>query len=429
MQYNTDFETLEGFYQTLYSIPARLNRDSITPQAVTANLLNKLNDPQKKFRSVLITGSKGKGSTALLLSSLINSTRTRVGRFISPHLFDYRERIVVDNDMIKTEELLRLGKQVFDAANAIDINHLDEFPRFFEITTAIAYLYFAERYVDIAVIETGIGALTDATNQHSHEVSILTNIEDEHGDIFGTLTEIAKEKSGVIKAGTPLILGDLPEDVDQMILDHAAKLDVPVTRFKRRFLPNNNGFYPLKVGEQRWISDSLNKAKNAWIAIKAFNELGLTLSDAEKVTALENTVLPARQEIISTEPLIIIDSAHSGESAKSLVNHVNKSITPPIRKTVLLLSFSAEKNILPVYSAFTHADKIVLTKATQSRSLTPALVEEKLSPHTSAKIKLIENPEQAFEKTRAKLKPNDVLIVTGSVYLAGLISKRVNEES
>lgn len=428
MHYSTDFETLDGFYDSLYSIPARLNRDSTTPQAVTANLLRELNDPQKKFRSVLITGSKGKGSTALLLSSLISSTRTRVGRFISPHLFDYRERIVVDNDMIKPEELLRLGKTVFDVANALDINHPDEFPRFFEITTAIAYLYFAQRYVDIAVIETGIGALTDATNQHIHELSILTNIEDQHGDIFGTLTDIAEEKSGVIKAETPLILGDLPEEVDQMILDYAANLNVPVTRYKRRFLPNNNSFYQLKVGDKFWISESLNKGKNAWVALTAFNKLSLELSDDDKITALNNTALPARQEIISTEPFVIIDSAHSGESAKSLANHVKKSVASPIRKTVLLLSFSSEKNILPVFSAFADADKIVLTQATISRSLTPETIADVLKPHTKAKIKLITNPEEAFEKTRAKLKPNDVLVVTGSVYLAGLISKRLHDK-
>lgn len=446
MKYNTDIDTLEAFYDTLYSVPSRLNRHSVTPQAVTGRLLEELDNPHKGFRSILITGSKGKGSTALFLSALVNASGLRVGQFSSPHLLDYRERIVVDGTMIKPDELLRLARQVFAAANAMEINHPDEFPRFFEITTAIAYLYFSLRYVDIAVIETGIGAQTDATNQGTHELSILTHIEDEHGDIFGTLEGIAKEKSGVIKADTPLVLGDLAEEIDQIILNHAAELNVPVTRFKRRHIPNNHGYYQVKVGAKPWITDSQLKAQNAWIALTAFDKLDLQLSDERKAQALNNTELPARQEVVSLKPFIIIDSAHSSESAQRLANYVNKSVSYPVRKTVLLLSFSAEKNILPVFSAFVDndnsdneannagsagdidVDKVVLTQATETRSLSPEAIAEKLEDHTNAKIKLIADPQIALQKTMKKLKPNDVLIITGSVYLAGLMSQQFNQK-
>lgn len=424
MKYNLDFDTLDAFYETLYSIPSRLDRHTITPQAVAGKLLTALDNPQTQFRSILITGSKGKGSTALFLSNLIDSASERVGRFSSPHLLDYRERIVVGDDMIKAEELMRLGRRVFEAANALDISHPDEFPRFFEVTTAIAYLYFAERYVDIAVIETGIGALTDATNQHMHEVSILTSVEDEHGDIFGTIEGIAEEKSGVIKANTPLILGDLPDDIDRIILDHAAEAGAPVTRFKRQFLRNNNGFYPLKVGNLLWITDSYIKALNAWIALTAFSKLSLALTDNEKIDALSKTELPARQEVVSLKPFVIIDSAHSGESARRLANYTNKLTHNSTGKKVLLLSFSAKKNIMPVLSAFLDCDKIVLTQASGERSLTPTQIAEQLKTQTKAKIELIDDPLIALEKTTNKLKPNDVLVITGSVYLAGLISQQ-----
>ncbi len=425
MKYSTEFDNLDGFYESLYSIPSRLDRQKVTPQAVTRRLLSALGDPHKQFHTILVTGSKGKGSTALFLSSLISACHKKVGRFSSPHLFDYRERIVINDELIKPKELLRLGQRVFEAANALPIDHPDEFPRFFEITTAIAYLYFAERYIDFAVIETGIGAQTDATNQDVHELSILTSIEDEHGDIFGDLAGIAMEKAGVIKANTPLILGDLPEAIDQLILDKAAAVKAPVTRFKSKFLHNNNGFFPLPVGKLLWISDSYIKALNAWIALTAFKQLPLSLTAEQKIKALEQTELPARQEVISLKPLVIIDSAHSGDSAKRLANYAKKLAKHPVRKKVLLLSFSAQKNIVPVISAFPEADKIVVTRATTSRSLPAKEIASTLKKQTDANIKVIEEPLLAFEKTMKKLKPNDVLVITGSVYLAGLISQHL----
>lgn len=426
MNYNATIKNLDDFYDTLYSVPPRLDRDTATPRSVTASLLAKLDNPQHAFRSVLITGSKGKGSSALMLKALLNSAGERVGLFSSPHLFDYRERIVIDGDMIDSLTLLRLARRVFATANDMEINHPDEFPRFFEITTAIAYLYFAEQNVDFAVIETGIGALTDATNQYAHQLSILTNVELEHADIFGTLENIAKEKSGVMRENMPLILGDLPEEIDQIIINHAAELNVPVTRFKSSFILNNNGFYPVKVGECLWITDSPLRAKNAWLALTALGKLHVELSDAEKVEALNHVKLPAREEVISKTPFVIIDGAHTVKSALNLANYVKKSVKFPVRKKVLLLSFSAEKNIIPVLSAFPDADKIVLTRATTTRSIQPETIVEQVKEVTDAKIKVIENPLKAMEKASKKLKADDVLIITGSVYLAGLLSQQFN---
>lgn len=429
MQYNDQLETLADFYDTIYAIPARLTRDEVTPKAVTKQLLAALGNPQTALRSILITGSKGKGSSAIMLSQLLISAGQKVGQFSSPHLFDFRERIVVNNEMIEPHHLLSLAKKVFAAANALPIKHSDEFPRFFEVTTAIAYLYFAQRHVDYAVIETGIGALTDATNQDSHQLSILTNIESEHLDIFGDLSSLAAEKSGVMLPNVPLILGDLSEKADQLIIEQAAKLNVPVTRFKRSFIINNNGFYPVPVGQSIWISDSLNKAKNAWVALAAFKQLGIELTEEEIINTLQQTRLPAREEIVSKTPFVIIDGAHTRKSAESLANYVEKSVTTPIKKKVLLVSFSAKKNIKAVLSAFPDVDKIVITQATESRSLCPekiqGIIEKLNSMEHNPKIRVIKNPVKALTKTLKKLETDDALIITGSVYLAGLASQQL----
>ncbi|MBS9777557.1 MAG: hypothetical protein KGV50_02230 [Gammaproteobacteria bacterium] len=428
MKYNADIKTLDDFYDTIYSIPPRLTREHCTPRTVTQKLLTIFGGPQLKMRSVLITGSKGKGSAALMLSGLLRSSGSDVGVFSSPHLFDYRERIVVDGRMIDQLSLLNIARRVFAAANDLVIEHPDEFPRFFEITTVIAYIYFYENNVDYAVIESGIGALTDATNQDSHCLSVLTNIEGEHLNVFGDLQALAQEKSGVMRENIPLILGDLPEEIDQLIINNAAELNVPVVRFKNTYLKNNRGFYPLAIGEQVWITDSKSKAKNAWIALQAFNGLGEDLTDEEKVESLNQTKLPAREEIVSKTPLVIVDSAHTEASALSLANYVKKSVNPPIDKMVLLVSFSAQKNIKAVLQAFPNVDKIVITQATEDRSLMPQDVEKHIEDlgiySCIPKIKIIQNPLTALQKTMKKLKKDDVLVITGSVYLAGLISQQ-----
>ncbi len=428
MKYNTKIATLDDFYQTLYSVPSRLTREIATPQSVTQKLLEKLGNPEQSIRSVLITGSKGKGSSAIMLSALLQATGLKVGLFSSPHLFDYRERIVINSEMIAEQDLLLYAKQVFTAANELDISHPDKFPRFFEITTAIAYLYFYEQGVDYAVIEAGIGALTDATNQKAHCLSVLTNIESEHLDIFENIEKVATEKSGVMKQGIPLILGDLPESIDQIILDTAYDLSVPIIRFREQFLKNNNGFYPVAIGNEMWISDSKTKAQNAWIALTAFNQLGEKLSDTDKVKVFNQLIIPARKEIVSQKPLIVIDSAHTQSSAKSLANYVAKSITPPVRKKILLVSFSAAKNIEPVLTAFPDTNEIIITQATETRSLSPKVIEKQMKQSKifskKVKISLIENPLTALEKVQKKLHTDDVLVITGSVYLAGLLSQQ-----
>ncbi|MBS9781011.1 MAG: hypothetical protein KGV56_00780 [Gammaproteobacteria bacterium] len=428
MKYNTKITNLDEFYQTLYSVPSRVTREIATPQSVTQKLLEKLGNPEQSIRSILITGSKGKGSSAIMLSALLKETGLKVGLFSSPHLFDYRERIVINGVMISERDLLLYAKRVFTAANELDISHDDEFPRFFEITTAIAYLYFYEKGVDYAVIEAGIGALTDATNQKAHCLSVLTNIEGEHLDIFDNIENVATEKSGVMRQGIPLILGDLPENIDQIILDTAYDLSVPVIRLRENFLKNNNGFYPVPIGSEVWISDSKTKAQNAWIALTAFNQLGETLSDTDKVSVFNQLTIPARKEIVSQKPLIIIDSAHTKESAKSLANYVAKSITKPVRKKIVLVSFSASKNIEPVMQAFLDSDEVIITKATQTRSLSPESIQEQIKQlailNKKTKITLIEDPITALNKTQEKLDTDDVLVITGSVYLAGLLSQQ-----
>lgn len=428
MHYQTEIATLEDFYRTIYAIPARKTRTIATPKAVTKRLLQALDNPHKELSSVLVTGSKGKGSSAIMLANLIQSAGYKVGQFCSPHLFDFRERITVNGQMIAPEQLLDLARQVFAAANQLSINHPDEFPRFFEVTTAIAYLHFVRNYVDYAVIETGIGALTDATNQDAHQLSILTNVEAEHLDVFGDISGVANEKAGVIQPNTPLILGDLPESIDQMIIARAAELNAPVTRFKREYIVNNSGFFAVKVGKETWIADSVAKAKNAWTALAAFKQLNIDLTDTEKVTALQDVYLPAREEIVSKTPFVIIDGAHTRDSAHSLGNYVAKSVTTTVRKKILLLSFSAEKNIAPILAAFPDVDKIVLTQATTSRSLSPqailAEIQDKHLCNKDIKIKLCENPLIALKKTMKKMQAEDVLIITGSVYLAGLLSQQ-----
>lgn len=423
-QYNEQISTLDEFYQEIYRIPPRQSRKEVTPRQVTAKILTALDNPQQKIKSVLITGSKGKGYVSIITSAILQEAYYNVGLFTSPHLFDYRERITINDEVISQSELLHYARQVFSAINQLDFDEVS-FPRFFEITTAIAYLYFADKGVDFAIIETGLGARTDATNQGVQSLSVLTTIEFEHGDIFGDLAAITHEKAGVIRAKTPLVMGELDEALAQTVLAQADNAGAPVFRFKKTQISNNQGYYQQKLGrDDYFVTQSEIRAKNTWLALTVIQQLDVEIESKELLTILENIRLPARQEVISSTPLVVVDGAHTAQSAKQLRNYVDKLSKDVVGKKQLLVSFSALKNILPVVNQFADFNQLIITKVDENRSLETSVIADYLLEHEiKIQTKIIEQPYQAIQETVGKLKKDDVLVISGSVYLAGLASR------
>ncbi|MPV85706.1 bifunctional folylpolyglutamate synthase/dihydrofolate synthase [Ostreibacterium oceani] len=489
--------TLDEFYAALYALPPRFNRAITTPRAVTAKLLQQLGHPERQCRSVVITGSKGKGSVALMLSAALQQAHARVGLFTSPHLFDYRERIRINGEMIPVDTLVNLGNCVFAAANQLTINHEDERPRFFEITTAIAYLYFAEQSVAMAVMETGIGAKTDAVNQSVHEVAILTHIEAEHLDIFGDMPTLIDEKCGVMRAHTPLILGAQQPVVVDAVKTIANQLSVDVCSVDRIDNVIDNAAINACPSAQsqapsyQWpvegcllSAHSKIKARNMAIAVAALQALDIRMTQSV-ATTLSTLTLPAREEVVSEAPLIVIDSAHTAQSAANLAQFVmaRRDALGLTGRLVMLVSFSATKNVYAAMEAFDKVANnplnkavkqipedisevtskaasnsssqvvalqppsmiatVIVTEATTTRSLSCELIVDALQglqAHDTksdaagelsdgvTKRAAIErilseaDPEAALTLALSNLQSSDCLVITGSVYLAGWAS-------
>ena len=178
-------------------------------------LTNHLNNPHKDFKSIHIAGTNGKGSTAHMLSSILQESKYNVGLYTSPHLVDFRERIKINGVMIKKDFIVDFFKENIDFFNHNSFS-------FFEMTVGLAFEYFKMKSVDIAVIETGMGGRLDSTNIISPEVSVITNISIDHTEFLGnTIQEIAKEKAGIIKEGTSVVIGERQNEISNLFIDIA----------------------------------------------------------------------------------------------------------------------------------------------------------------------------------------------------------------
>ncbi|RZK77456.1 MAG: bifunctional folylpolyglutamate synthase/dihydrofolate synthase, partial [Pedobacter sp.] len=195
----------------------------------TIALCNYLNNPQDKFKSIHIGGTNGKGSTSHMLASILQDAGYKTGLYTSPHLIDFRERIRINGEMIDQDYVVNFTENITSVIEELS-------PSFFEVTVGMAFAYFAEQEIDIAIVEVGLGGRLDSTNIITPELSIITNISLDHTNLLGnTVQEIASEKAGIIKEGVPVIIGEYDSATANVFIDKAKALNSPI-RFADQFL-------------------------------------------------------------------------------------------------------------------------------------------------------------------------------------------------
>ena len=265
-------------------------------------LLEQLKNPHEQFKSIHIAGTNGKGSTAAMMASILKEAGYKVGLYTSPHLFDYTERIKINGQDISWQDFqegLRVVKKVAQI--------MKDQPTIFEVLTAVAFRYFAQKKVDYAVVEVGLGGRLDATNVLIPEVSVITNIDLEHTEILGkTLAKISAEKAAIIKPGVPVVTAEHKQEalkVIKKIGKNNSSLSILVTR------------YPLSVtGKLLGAHQKLNAA----CAVAAIRLARIKVSRSAIKNGLRKTAWPGRFQVISKKPLIIVDGAHNPAGVKSL---------------------------------------------------------------------------------------------------------------
>ena len=396
-------------------------------------LLARMGNPQAGLSAIHIAGSKGKGSTALLAEAVLRAAGERVGTFTSPHFERWTERFRIDGREVEAAPLAAALERLRPHVEALRGDDPANTPTFFDVATAAALLLFAEARVERAVVEVGLGGRLDSTNVIDAAVACVTTIELEHTDKLGTTLEaIAREKAGIAKPGRPLVMGALPPEAAAEVLERAEQVGAPAARLGRDFDVEVRGSgvdgLALALRDGELAVDAVlpvlgtHQAANAALALACVHRLGAHPTAelaAAAARGLARVSLPGRVELLARAPWIVVDGAHTAESARALA-----SALAPLarRRTELVLSVSAGKDLDPILGALLPlADRVTVTCAEPVRSLAPddlAAAVRAAAPRLPQRV--VPDPQQALRGARRAAERDSLLLATGSVYLAGL---------
>ncbi|HEY3345613.1 MAG TPA: folylpolyglutamate synthase/dihydrofolate synthase family protein [Anaerolineaceae bacterium] len=356
-------------------------------------LLVRLGNPQANYPVLHVAGTKGKGSVSALCANALRASGYRVGMYTSPHLHDYAERIQVDGQSIAHAELVELFAEIRPAVD--EIAELTTF----EITTALAFLYFARRGVTVAVVEVGLGGRLDATNVVEPLVSILTTLSYDHMAVLGdTLDKIAAEKAGIIKPARPVVSAPQKDEAIRVIQKIAAARGAPLTLVgsEYRFAPaahslDGQDLSIWRADEQPWMDDYLEglgrqlwapqrlripllghhqveNAATAYAALMVARTQGLKIEVSAIQRGFESVVWPGRFELLRRDPPLLVDSAHNADSALKLRLALDDYF--PGRPVVLLFGASEDKDVRGMFEALLpRVQRVIATQAIHPRAM------------------------------------------------------------
>jgi dihydrofolate synthase/folylpolyglutamate synthase len=411
-------------YERRTPLPADLKLDQMRA------LLRVLGEPQRRVRTVHIAGSKGKGSTAAMLAEILRAAGLRTGLFTSPHLCNVEERIRVDGEPILRSELATLLAEIRDSLTP-DIE-----PTFFEVATAVGWLHFARWSVDMAVMEVGLGGRFDSTNVCEPMLTVITSISYDHTKILGdTLDRIAFEKAGILKPGVPAVSGATAPEAAAVIEQVAAERGCPLARLGHEitfdYTPGRVDDGPPRVtvrtSRHEWRDLELgllgaHQAANAAVAVACVEELrkvGLSIGERHVAEGLARVQWPARLEVLGRRPWAVLDCAHNTASVRALVDTLNESF-PPGRR-LLILAASSDKDVPGMLRLLApHFDRFMLTRYAQNqRAVPPQQLAEWLKEARDVPVEIHATAVEAWKSAKTQAGPGDMIVVTGSVFLAG----------
>lgn len=394
-----------------------------------------LGEPQDRYPSLHIAGSKGKGSTAAMISAILQAAGYRTGLYTSPHLHSFRERIRVDGDLISREDVVRLWEQIRPQVDALHATTT------FEIITALAFEHFRQKEIDWAVLEVGLGGRLDATNVVTPAACAITPLSYEHTDLLGhTLSLIAFEKAGIIKPGVPVIVGPQTPEAMAVIEEVAAQAGAELCRVEHDWrctvhesthhglrldihgpgITYENLALPLVGGHQ---------AINATVAVALTHTLiqgGVAISADAIRKGLAQTFWPGRLERLSQNPLIVVDSAHNSHSTENLRASLNLF---PHHRLILLFGASVDKDIHSMLQVLGPiAAEIIITRSFHPRAAEPAILADLarlFSPHTP--IHTTENALEAVKLAHSLAEEGDLILGTGSIFVVADVRESWNK--
>lgn len=403
----------------------------------TQYILHHMEDPHMMFKSVHVGGTNGKGSVCAMISSVLTQAGYRVGLYTSPHLVEFTERIQVTEVDIPKEALAMMLTQMLPLINEMRSDESLGEPSFFEVVTSLAFKYFAENSVDLAVVEVGLGGRLDSTNVLSPLVSIITNVQIDHTEILGdSIEEIALEKTGIIKEGVPLITAESDERALTIIRKSCEENNAPLyvigDDVVYSVIDNNVSGQTFNlsgtISHKNLKTNLLGRhqsvnAATAVCALDIINLSGLDISENDIRSGLLSVDWPARFEVFDTKPTMILDCAHNPSGAEKLVETLTDLYGS--KKMIFVLGLSDYKDVNSILKIL--APKIsaaVTARSNHPQAVSASLLCEKLIKQ-GVNCKKASSVEDAIMLSKALVKEDDIIVFSGSIFFVGDVRKKI----
>ena len=353
-----------------------------------------------KFKIITVAGTNGKGSVCFYINQILKHTNYKIGLYTSPHFFDFNERIVINNEKCSESEILKSLEYILGFENSDTLT-------FFEITTLVAILIFDNHNIDIAILEVGLGGRLDAVNAFEPDISVITSIGLDHTEFLGeTLEKIAVEKSGVMRATKPCVIGE--EDCIDILKKQASDINSIPYFFNKDF---DSSVIPFDKGNLTYVQQ-----KNLSCAIFSLQQLGLTEPTSNLKEELLQQNFFGRFNRISTTPEVIIDVAHNLDSVKNLVQSLIKLGN---KKTYFVFSILKDKDlslIIQLFEKFPYQSEWLVSELNNPRAQTLSLIEQNLEKN-NFNFESSDSIKKAYELALNRAANNDRIVVFGSFYV------------
>ena len=423
------------FSRTDYEKESRL-RYNVTTFSLERmeKLLKLLGNPHKKIETSHIAGTKGKGSTATMLARMLEANGYSVGLYTSPHVVNLRERIAVDGRHITDSEMTGLINRIHGPVEKLSKN---DAPTFFEILTAMAFIYFVDKDVDMAIIETGLGGRLDSTNVINPRVVGMTSISLDHQKLLGkTLDNIALEKAGVFKKGVPVVTVPQEPEAMRVLKRYATKVEAPISvtgkdidfsyRFEssRKYGPHSRICVTTPTSKFEHLRVPLpgeHQAINCGLALAMLDKLkidGYEIDDDKAVSGLTNVVMSGRMELIHADPRILIDGAHNAASIRALIQAIGQHIS--YDSMVIIFGCGQDKDVEGMLAQLQYgADKVIFTRSNSPRAMFPQDLADMYTEMCGKMCQTAMSLREALRIADSAIGREDLICVTGSFYLVG----------
>ena len=399
-------------------------------------LVDRLGHPERAYPSAHIAGTNGKGSTAAFLDSILRQAGYRTGLNTSPHLERINERIRINGEEIPDDAFAETFTRIHALIEELlAANKLRAHPTYFECVTAMAFAYFAQHRIDIGVFEVGLGGRLDATNILQPAVSIITRIDFDHENFLGhSLTEISKEKAGILKPGVPVVIAEQRPEAREVLLSRAKAFDCPIVetslayrmeevsvregRARARVVEISSG-WSMQLAPQLAGRFQLQNALNAVAAARLLRDQGFQVSDDAIRRGVSEAVWPGRLEKLQSRPDVYLDGAHNPGAARELAAFCAENFSR--RRIFVIYGALRDKAVDEIAGIlFPAATEVIFTEPRTSRAISAAQLAE-MAGHHAGKTSTIADAEQALDYVLSKASPDDAIFVTGSLYLVGQI--------